>query len=71
MIGAGYPAVVMKSDQKAVTIGVSADDISRVSRDSKVMIDGTTEAGIVVFDSDTCVIGDSVSLNSTRSITRY
>jgi len=46
IIGAGYPAVVMKSDQKVVTIGVSADDISRVSKDSKVMIDGTIEAGI-------------------------
>ncbi len=46
MISAGYPAVVMKSDQKAVTIGVSADDISRVSMDSKVMIDGTIETSI-------------------------
>lgn len=46
IIGAGYPAVVMKSDQKVVTIGVSADDISKVSKDSKVLIDGTTEASI-------------------------
>lgn len=79
IIGAGYPAVVMKSDQKVVTIGVSADDISKVSKDSKVLIGGTIEAGIdkigqypdekiraypvdVVFDSDTYVIGDMVSV---------
>lgn len=46
IIGAGYPAVVMKSDQKVVTIGVSADDISKVSRNSKVLIDGTIEGGV-------------------------
>jgi len=46
IIGAGYPAVVMKSDQKVVTIGVSADDISKVFKDSRVLIDGTVEASI-------------------------
>ncbi len=46
IVGAGYPAVILKSNQKVVTIGVSADDISKVSQDSKVLIDGTIEAGI-------------------------
>lgn len=38
IIGSGYPAVILKSNQKIVTVGISAEDISNVTMDSEVKI---------------------------------
>lgn len=46
IIGSGYPAVVLKSNQKVVTVGVSAKDIASVNVSSEVMIDDTVKGSI-------------------------
>lgn len=46
IIGSGYPAVVLKSNQKVVTVGVSAEDIANVTMGSKIEIDGTVSGNI-------------------------
>lgn len=50
IIASGYPAVILKSSQKVVTVGVSAEDISKVHMDSKVKIDDTVEGRIDSID---------------------
>lgn len=46
VVAAGYPVAVMKSSQKVVSIGVSTDDISKVSLMSAVKIDGKVNGRI-------------------------
>lgn len=46
IVSSGYPAVVLKSNQKVVTVGVSAEDIANVNMGSKIEIDGTVSGTI-------------------------
>lgn len=46
IVGAGYPAAILKSSQKVVTVGVSTDDIMKVSHGSKVLINDTLNATV-------------------------
>ncbi|WP_077609651.1 efflux RND transporter periplasmic adaptor subunit [Clostridium sp. Marseille-P2415] len=46
VVAAGYPVAVMKSSRKVVSIGVSTDDISKVTLTSAVKIDGRLDARI-------------------------
>ena len=46
VIGAGYPAAVLKSNQKVVTIGISVDDISLITPESRVVIDTWVNATV-------------------------
>ncbi|MDD3252783.1 MAG: efflux RND transporter periplasmic adaptor subunit [Lachnospiraceae bacterium] len=46
VIGSGYPAAVLKSAQKMITVGVAAEDISKVSVTSMVKIDDSLKGTI-------------------------
>lgn len=44
--GAGYPAVIGKSDGIKVTVGVSVDDYAKIARESAVLINGKIKGQI-------------------------
>ena len=46
IIAAGYPVVTMKGSQKVISVGVSTDDIVKVSKTSTVKVDGKVTANI-------------------------
>ncbi|WP_324823882.1 efflux RND transporter periplasmic adaptor subunit [Sinanaerobacter sp. ZZT-01] len=46
IIAAGYPVVIMKGSQKVISVGVSTDDIAKVTTTSVVKVDGTITANI-------------------------
>lgn len=50
VIGSGYPAVILKSNQKVVTIGVSAEDIGEVDINSTVLIDTSIKGTVDSID---------------------
>lgn len=46
IIAAGYPVVIMKGSQKVISVGVSTDDIVKVTSTSAVKVDGKITANI-------------------------
>ena len=70
VIGAGYPAAVLKSNTKVVSIGVSVDDISFLSPETRVMIDtsinGTVDSIGQYPDEDTRAYPVDISFLSEK-----
>jgi len=55
IIGAGYPVVVVRSENQVVNVGLSQQDVNQVAIDqqAKITINDTTVAGIVSMISET------------------